>query len=129
MNEARLPLSSNNVHPCKEVESIDYDMGESERLSAKTFQGQYWKNWICFVYRVLNPRFKVILQKKDVDLQALIGYIGGYIGIFTGFAIAQIPDLIFSASVVAKKWILSRNTANKITILPHNSDPSQVETF
>jgi hypothetical protein len=132
MNEARLHLNSNNVHPCKEVESVDYDMGESEELSShsyKTFQGQYWKNWICLVYRVLNPRFKVVLQKKEVDFQALIGYIGGYIGIFTGFAIVQIPDMIFTALVVAKKWILSRKTTNKIIILPHNSHQCQAESF
>ena len=44
MNQARLPLNSNNVRPCKEVESINYDMSESEVLFAKTFQGPYWKN-------------------------------------------------------------------------------------
>ena len=44
MIEARLPLNSNNVRPCKEVESIDYDMGETEWKSVKRFQGQYWNN-------------------------------------------------------------------------------------
>ena len=60
-----------------------------------------------------DPRFKVILQKKEVDFQTLIGYVGGYIGIFTGFALAQIPDMIFSAVHFGKWWYLSSQNRNK----------------
>ena len=122
MNEARLRLGRTRVHPCKEVEYVYYDFGITEDSSVKTFRGQYWNNWIGFVYRILHPRFRVTVQKKEVDFQALIGYIGGYIGIFTGFAIINIPDLIFSASKVAKKLILSYHNQNTKTSLPLNSE-------
>ena len=100
------PVNTHNVNPCNEVESIDYDMGETDEPS-RTFKGGDWKNWVCFVYRILNPRFRVIIQKKAVDFQTLIGYIGGYIGIFTGFAISQIPDFVLMTVEFAKSWFVS----------------------
>ena len=57
------------------------------------------------MFRILNPSFTVTRQRKDVDLQTLIGYIGGYIGIFTGFAIAQIPDYMYVANMSLKSLI------------------------
>ena len=100
MKAARLHMNRLSLRPCREIVSIDYDMGESESTT-----GQPWKNWISFVFRILNPSFTVTRQRKDVDLQTLIGYIGGYIGIFTGFAIAQIPDYMYVAIMSLKSLI------------------------
>ena len=98
MKEARLAFNTINIRPCIEIETIEYDIGDSEDYGGKSpelkFGDKHWKNWICFVYRILNPRFRVISQEKEVDIQTLIGYIGGYIGIFTGFALIQIPDIV-----------------------------------
>ena len=113
MKSARLRLHDEKIRPCREIESIDYDFGESERSLnvVPLVNGRPWKNWICFVYRILNPRFKVIVQRKDVDFQTLVGYIGGYIGIFTGFAITQIPDYIHSVTIIVKRMLqLHRDT-------------------
>ena len=100
MKAARHHLNRLSLRPCREIVSIDYDMGESESATGKP-----WKNWISFVFRILNPSFTVTRQRKDVDLQTLIGYIGGYIGIFTGFAIAQIPDYMYVALISLKSLI------------------------
>ena len=100
MKEARLHLNRLRLRPCREIVSIDSDMGESDSTTKKL-----WKNWISFVFRILNPSFTVTKQRKDVDLQTLIGYIGGYIGIFTGFAIAQIPDYMYVALMSFKSLI------------------------
>ena len=108
MKKARIHLNRIALRPCREVESIDYDMGESESTrTGRNFHSKYCEHWIGFVLRILNPRFKVILQQKEVDLQTLIGYIGGYIGIFTGFALAQIPDYVLFAFVLTKRRFLS----------------------
>ena len=53
--------------------------------------------------RIPASQYKAIVQKKAVDFQSLIGYIGGYIGIFTGFALAQAPDLIVTIVMFARK--------------------------
>lgn len=114
MKLARLRLHDEKIRPCREIESIDYDFGESERSLnvVPHIDGRPWKNWICFVYRILNPRFKVIVQRKDVDFQTLVGYIGGYIGIFTGFAITQIPDYIHSVTISLKRWLQFQRHTN-----------------
>ena len=115
MKTARLRLNSLKLRPCREIISIDYDMGESDDNIdyAPIVNGKRWNNWISFVYRILNPHFTVTRQRKDVDIQTLIGYIGGYIGIFTGFALAQIPDYLYSAIIYAKMWILNSKEKKK----------------
>ena len=69
------------------------------------FPEENWDNWWCIVIRVLSPRFKLIVQKKEVDFQALVGYVGGYIGILMGFAIAQIPEMILVTIVGVRKLV------------------------
>ena len=34
------------------------------------------------------------MQIKDIDINTLIGYIGGYIGLILGYSILQIPDYL-----------------------------------
>ena len=119
MKEARLHLNQLSLRPCREIVSIDYDMGESGDNWNETpvVNGKPWKNWICFVLRILNPRFTVTNQRKEVDLQTLIGYIGGYIGIFTGFAITQIPDYMYLVFLSSKRWILSHQREKRDEVL------------
>ena len=114
MKAARLRLNSLKFRPCREIVSIDYDMGESDDNIdyAPIVNGTRWNNWISFVYRILNPHFTVRRQRRDVDIQTLIGYIGGYIGIFTGFALTKIPDYLHSAIMYAKMWILNSQEKN-----------------
>ena len=113
MKEARLAFNTIHRRPCREIETIEYDFGDSEDYGGKdrelSFQGKKLDNWICFVYRILNPRFRVISQEKEVDFQTLIGYIGGYIGIFTGFALIQIPDFILSITELFHTWRFSHH--------------------
>ena len=115
MKDARIHLNRITIRPCREIEAISYDMGESiATTSGRNFHSEHCDNWICFTLRILNPRFKVIRQIKEVDFQSLIGYIGGYIGIFTGYALANIPDYIFSIFSLfkdvpfIKRWIKVR---------------------
>ena len=36
----------------------------------------------------------IIFYSRAIDIQALVGNIGGYIGLFLGYSILQIPDFI-----------------------------------
>ena len=59
----------------------------------------------------------MIVQKKEINFQTLVGYVGGYIGIFTGFAISQIPDFIvwvLGWAKMLKTSCQSRNDPNTI---------------
>ena len=43
------------------------------------------KNNEIFEFQIFYPRYaKIIIQSKDVDIHALIGNIGGYVGLFLG---------------------------------------------
>ena len=45
---------------------------------------------------------KTMIQSKEVDIHTLIGNIGGYLGLFMGYAVVQIPSLIFGACDLIK---------------------------
>ena len=51
---------------------------------ARTKKAVYTKHEIL-QYIMNYPRYvKIIIQSKDVDIHALIGNIGGYVGLFLG---------------------------------------------
>ena len=95
MKQARIPLNNNKLRPCRRVESVDYELGETK--SSYYYGMKESTKWFSIVVRVLNPRFKETVQRKEVDIQTLLGYIGGYTGIITGFAIIQIPEFLMNA--------------------------------
>ena len=76
--------------PCEGIEKIYYSFEEDK------LEGTIWdepgKFWIGpFIY---DPKFKEIIQKRAIDIHSLVGYIGGYIGLFLGYSIIQIPDFL-----------------------------------
>ena len=92
--------------PCQEIASVDYTTADEvidENEKNKKFLGKYLKSYVTMKLRIPASQYKAIVQKKAVDFQSLIGYIGGYIGIFTGFALAQAPDLIVTIVIFARK--------------------------
>ena len=48
------------------------------------------------IYINFPEEVKMIAQNQEVDVHSLIGNIGGYLGLFTGYAVIQIPNLILS---------------------------------
>ena len=71
------------------VFSYKYDEIEFENLKA----GEDGRNfWISLV--VPNKSFKEFSQTKAIDLQALIGNVGGYIGLVFGTSIISILPYI-----------------------------------
>ena len=46
--------------------------------------------------------YKEISQVKAFDMEMLVGNIGGYLGLFLGYALLQIPDLF----IKAKNWLI-----------------------
>ena len=92
MKKAHLPLNTNAIPACREIEWIDYHMKESE--GDKDIKHS---NWFAVALHIMKMRFKITVQKREVDFQSLVGYVGGYVGIFLGVALAQIPELIIDA--------------------------------
>ena len=91
-------------HPCREIETINYQMVENSVGNKPIkMQGKSWKHYFAVVLRFLSPRFKKTIAKKEIDFHSLIGYVGGYVGMIMGFAIAQIPEVIFSTIIYTKQ--------------------------
>ena len=103
MKRAQTVLDTKRIHPCRVITHIDYQMADADQGNATIYaQEKKWKYWFGVVIRFLNYRFKKIITKKEVDFQSLVGYIGGYIGMFMGFALAQIPEVIRTSYKCAK---------------------------
>ena len=52
-----------------------------------------------------------------MNINGLIGYIGGYIGLFVGYSILQIPKTLFSLTRKCKKY-LSKMKKEKVSSFP-----------
>ena len=92
------------AHPCREIETINYQMVENGVGNKPIkMQGKSWKHYFAVVLRFLSPRFKKTIAKKEIDFHSLIGYVGGYVGMIMGFAIAQIPEVISSTIIYTKQ--------------------------
>ena len=52
-------------------------------------------------YHFLNQHYKEVKYTRAFDIESLIGNVGGYIGLFLGFAIWQLPDAV---EFLSSKW-------------------------
>ena len=78
------------------TKTIDH-LKPCNRISKLKFEDSYtnkFKDWS--VYINFPEDVKTIVQSKEVDIHSLIGNVGGYLGLFMGYAIVQIPSVIFS---------------------------------
>ena len=107
MKESRFPIKTGNIPPCRAIEKIDHEKAESDsgaEYKILKIRGKNWNQWCCIVYRFLNDRFTMTINKKEMDFESLVGYIGGYVGLFAGFAFAEIPGMLSNGIVSMKKY-------------------------
>ena len=118
MKKVHVPLNNNNFAwypPCREIETISYQHTEAD--------DNRWNkegDWLLISYRLVHTRFKKIVQKKDISFNSLIGNAGGYVGLFLGFALLQLPEMVFAAFIYIKELILqgiNQNREKKETVL------------
>ena len=75
--------------------SIDYHVMENENEESEylTAWGRNSTQYFAIGLRFLNTRFKETITKKALSFESLIGYLGGYFGLFIGLSITQIPGI------------------------------------
>ena len=61
--------------------------------------------WVLFLA-------KSIMYYRSMDVHGLIGYIGGYIGLFVGYSVLQIPDTILILKGKCEKLYLKARNYN-----------------
>ena len=100
----RSSLSNVNISkwyppPCQSIEKIDYHYEEVE-IKEEDDTSLEESPWFRIVLLFHAQTYKEISQIKAYDSEMLVGNIGGYLGLFLGYAILQIPALLSKA----KKW-------------------------
>jgi len=58
--------------------------------------------------------FKHKIQSRAYTFDDVVGTVGGYIGLFLGYALIQIPDLIAYVSQAIRKRIPNRQQNNSV---------------
>ena len=76
------------IKPCDEVQSVSYNIEEF----MKTPNTSIDSTKILFLFKY--GKYKDITHIRSFDVESLIGNMGGYVGLFLGFAIWQVPDAI-----------------------------------
>jgi hypothetical protein len=73
--------------PCAGIEKVSYAAEESDEEKSNP---PFFK--ITFLFKDLS--YKEIKMVADFDFQALVGNVGGYIGLFLGYALMMIPQCL-----------------------------------
>ena len=92
INEALLndpSLLANVTGPCDQMKTVTFTV-QDVPLSENDIDRNNGTIYVVFK----NTVYKEILHIQALDIESLVGNMGGYIGLFLGFAIWQVPDAI-----------------------------------
>ena len=86
----------NYIQPCRQIFTV-ISTSSIKRPTLEDLKNKDWENNDTFT--MLNIHFKSVGYKELINVRAfneesLIGNLGGYIGMFLGFAIWQVPDFL-----------------------------------
>ena len=102
--------------PCNDVTQSLYEYKEDE-WSQEEFTGlDVEANFFEINLAFPSSVYKEIVQVRAYGLQSLVGYIGGYIGMFLGIGLSQLPSLFMKAIKKMKKSKPKLDTIKKYTI-------------
>ena len=107
--------------PCKEIETINYGYTETNWTAdlASSLVAPWQNNekdYFMLCMNIFHHRFKQISQQRAIDTQNLIGNAGGYIGLFLGLAIMQIPELYIAAVISIKRFYKDYRSIKSIEV-------------
>ena len=104
---------------CQSIQKILYVYEEYEILEDWTDE---WLNETDKIFEVMlefqDGTYMEIQQVRDYGVQSVIGDAGGYVGLFLGFALLQIPELIFNIYYWTKNVIMNGKHSKKNHVSP-----------
>ena len=87
-----------------------------------------WKNdsYFSFEQMYRQPRYRETIQMQAYNLDNFIGNVGGYMGLFLGYAFVQLPNLfesgyITTTSMASKMMEIARSRGQKFWICFNNN--------
>ena len=95
--------------PCRSISKIQFDFEDIEYPLESTG---------CYMVRLnmVDSTFKQIEQIAAFNFESLVGNVGGYLGLFLGYALLNVPKLIQEAYDWVKNRFKNKN-AKAITIV------------
>ena len=95
--------------PCRGTEKIYFTFEEQD------MGGTIWNKpgyfWMGIYIR--DPKLKEIVQIKAIDLNGLIGYIGGYVGLILGYNFLQMSDYIWDITNKCKDCLQKKSKVSQ----------------
>ena len=84
--------------PCLEIQRLRIDYSEENVNEA--YSNAYTPNgngtWFEVLFEIQTDTFKEIKQNRAYSIQSLIGNLGGYLGIFLGYALVDFVTVMFA---------------------------------
>ena len=78
------------LEPCTQVEKVIYTYDEYDKSGNRTGSGGNFQ----LTFNFQGKTYMEIKQRRDYDFQSLIGNAGGYLGLFLGVCLLQLPQLL-----------------------------------
>jgi hypothetical protein len=100
----------NYAKPCKTMENVRWEYIEDTFLQT-TNESDFREFWFSFGFPL--HAFKEISQTRALDINSLIGNIGGYVGLLLGVSILQISHLLLQFCVNIDKLYKRRITKRR----------------
>ena len=89
----RFEKNKKYLDPCLDIEKLQIEFVEENIPIADGESDEEREGWFVLDYVVPIQKFKEIKQVRKYSVQSLVGNLGGYIGLFLGYAIVNIPTM------------------------------------
>ena len=117
--QSKLWLGDNVRHlPCSGIERVSYAVTE---IDVEETQVPYFK--ISFNFKDLS--YKEIKMVRAFDIPSLVGNLGGYIGMFLGYALMTIPQGLKEMGKRIRQWIGKRTETDMVAEMKNEEEVDQ----
>ena len=121
-------------NPCVDLQKLTYTYDENDmtlqqsKIYVPRLEISENDSIMVIMIDFMEKNFKEIKQVNAFGIESLIGNVGGYIGLFLGFSIIQLPNLCLDV----KRWLYRRKMGATIThednmVLPKEDILSTIE--
>ena len=88
-----------HISPCQTIENLffAYEQSETANIPPPFHEIKTTKNIFVVSLIFLSANYKEITHVQAFDAQSLVGNSEGYLGLFLGYALLQIPEFLTTA--------------------------------
>ena len=103
---------SEHIPPCVMIEKFIYTYDEYEAVEETGWHANETQSVFEVLLEFPDNTYMEIQQVRDYGMQSVVGDAGGYIGMFLGFALLQIPEIMVKVFSNLQQYLLERKERN-----------------